>query len=69
MKAINNRIMKVKDKISEAELQLVLTTQKLSFEEEREMRRAIADFQRRSQEEQLNVETLDREVQSRFICR
>lgn len=62
MRAINNRILKVKDRVSETELQIALTSQKLSFEEDREMRRAINQFQSRLQDEQLTIDKLEREV-------
>lgn len=52
----------MKEHIAEAEVQTILLGQKINFEEEREMRKAITNFEERRREEEKDIIKLEKEV-------
>lgn len=59
---MNQRIFKVKDEIAELEVQSILLSQKISFEEERDMRKAIAQFSEKLAQENQDISKLNHQV-------
>lgn len=59
---MNQRIFKVKEQLAEVEVQNILLSQKITFEEERGMRKTIEEFKERSIEENKEISKLEKEV-------